>query len=384
MKKRICFITTVPITMKSFVLDTARYLYNQEAYDITLICKNDETFKSELPEYIKFIPVSMERGINLKGLVAVREFVTIFKENQFDYIQYSTPNAAFYASIAAKLAKMPVRLYAQWGIRYVGASGMSRKLLKLFEKITCKLSSHIRAVSPMNMDFAINEGLYKAGKAKVIGNGGTIGVNLAEFDINKKDELRKSVYEQYCIDSDAFVFGFIGRVSKDKGVSELIEAFKKIVEKGYKAKLLIVGSNENAGIDEDVMRWAEDSKDVIFTGLFPRTELISMYSAFDCYVHPSYREGFGMVLQEAGAMGNAIITTDIPGAGEVMERDVSCKLVPAKDVASLANMMEYMITNPDMAREIGRQAYVRTQKLYERSIMLNNIAADIKEVLGEL
>ena len=382
--KKVCFITTISATLNSFVLDTAQYLHKNGEYDITFICNYDKNFAETLPEYIHFIPISMQRGVNFKGFASIKKFIKIFKENQFDYIQYSTPNASLYASIAAKLAKMPVRLYAQWGIRYVGASGMSRRLLKLFEKITCKLSSHIRAVSPMNMDFAINEGLYKAGKAKVIGNGGTIGVNLAEFDINKKDELRKSVYEQYCIDSDAFVFGFIGRVSKDKGVSELIEAFKKIVEKGYKAKLFIVGSNENAGIDEDVMRWAEDSKDVIFTGLFPRTELISMYSAFDCYVHPSYREGFGMVLQEAGAMGNAIITTDIPGAGEVMERDVSCKLVPAKDVASLANMMEYMITNPDMAREIGRQAYVRTQKLYERSIMLNNIAADIKEVLGEL
>ena len=91
-----------------------------------------------------------------------------------------------------------------------------------------------------------------------------------------------------------------------------------------------------------------------------------------------------MVLQEAGAMGNAIITTDIPGAGEVMEKDISCKLVPPRNAQALADMMEYMINNPEETKELGRQAYVRTQKLYERSIMLNNIAADIKEVLGEL
>lgn len=382
--KKVCFITTISATLNSFVLDTAQYLHKNGEYDITFICNYDKNFAETLPEYIHFIPISMQRGVNFKGFASIKKFIKIFKENQFDYIQYSTPNASLYASIAAKLAKMPVRLYAQWGIRYVGASGMSRRLLKLFEKITCKLSSHIRAVSPMNMDFAINEGLYKAGKAKVIGNGGTIGVNLAEFDINKKDELRKSVYEQYCIDSDAFVFGFIGRVSKDKGVSELIEAFRKIVENGYKAKLFIVGSDENAGIDEDVMSWASNSNDVFFTGKFPKSKLEMFYAAFDCYVHPTYREGFGMVLQEAGAMGNAIITTDIPGAGEVMERDISCKLVPPRNTQALADMMEYMINNPEETKELGRQAYVRTQKLYERSIMLNNIAADIKEVLGEL
>ena len=382
--KKICFITTISVTLSSFVLDTAEYLHKNGEYDITFICNYDKDFAETLPEYIHFIPISMQRGVNFKGFSSIKKFIRIFKEKKFDYIQYSTPNASLYASIASKLAKMPVRLYAQWGIRYVGASGMSKRLLKLFEKITCKLSSHIRAVSPMNMDFAINEGLYKAGKAKVIGNGGTIGVNLAEFDINKKDELRKSVYEQYCIDSDAFVFGFIGRVSKDKGVSELIEAFRKIVEKGYKAKLFIVGSDENAGIDEDVMSWASNSNDVFFTGKFPKSKLEMFYAAFDCYVHPTYREGFGMVLQEAGAMGNAIITTDIPGAGEVMEKDISCKLVPPRNAQALADMMEYMINNPEETKELGRQAYVRTQKLYERSIMLNNIAADIKEVLGEL
>lgn len=382
--KKICFITTISATLNSFVLDTAQYLHKNGEYDITFICNYDKNFAETLPEYIHFIPISMQRGVNFKGFASIKKFIKIFKENQFDYIQYSTPNASLYASIAAKLAKMPVRLYAQWGIRYVGASGMSRRLLKLFEKITCKLSSHIRAVSPMNMQFSIDEGLYKCDKVKVIGNGGTIGVSLDEFDINKKDELRKIVYEQYGIDDETFVFGFIGRVSKDKGVSKLIEAFKKIVEEGYKAKLFIVGSYENAGIDEDVMSWASNSNDVFFTGKFHKSKLEMFYAAFDCYVHPSYREGFGMVLQEAGAMGNAIITTDIPGAGEVMEKDISCKLVPPRNAQALADMMEYMINNPEETKELGRQAYVRTQNLYERSIMLNNIAADIKEVLGEL
>ena len=125
--KKVCFITTISATLNSFVLDTAQYLHKNGEYDITFICNYDKNFAETLPEYIHFIPISMQRGVNFKGFASIKKFIKIFKENQFDYIQYSTPNASLYASIAAKLAKMPVRLYAQWGIRYVGASGMSRR-----------------------------------------------------------------------------------------------------------------------------------------------------------------------------------------------------------------------------------------------------------------
>ena len=112
-------------------------------------------------------------------------------------VQYSTPNASFYASIAAKSAKVPVRLYCQWGIRYVGLSGISRKIFKFLEKIVCRKSTHIRAVSNGNMQFAIDEGLYRADKVKVIGNGGTIGVDMQKYDISKKNNWKKEIKERF-------------------------------------------------------------------------------------------------------------------------------------------------------------------------------------------
>lgn len=381
--KKICFITTVSVTLKTFVLESAKNLHEKYGHDITFICNEDSELSAMLPEYIHYIPVTMERGINLKGVKAIKHFMKIFKREKFDYIQYSTPNASLYASIASWLVKSPVRLYAQWGIRYVGANGFSRKILKAFEKITCMLSTHIRAVSHGNMQFALEEKLYKPKKVKVIGNGGTIGVSLDEFDIAQKQDLRRFVYSEFGVSDDDFVFGFVGRVSKDKGSEELIQAFKSLIEKGYKAKLFIVGADETAGMDEALIEWSRNSKDVIYAGKYPKAELIKFYSAFDCYVHPTYREGFGMVLQEAGAMGNAIITTNIPGASEVMEKDVSCKLVEPKDAESLSEAMEYMVKDAEKAKEIGENAYMRTKSLYERSIMLGNIAEDINDVIGE-
>lgn len=381
--KKLCFITTVPSTLRMFVLETAKSLYKEYGYDITFICDFDSDFETELPDYIHYIPIKMERGVSLKGIQAVAELKKIFKKEQFDYIQYATPNASLYASIASRLEKCPVRVYAQWGIRYVGAGGLGRKILKTFEKITCINSTHIRAVSPKNMQFAINERLYKKTKAKVIGNGGTIGVSLDEFDVSKKSSLREMTRKEYNISDNTGVFGFIGRMSKDKGSEELLSAFKRLIEKGYSIKLFVVGNNEIAGISDEIIKWATDSEDVIFTGRVPKNELIKFYSAFDCYVHPTYREGFGMVLQEAGAMKNAIITTDIPGASEVMEQDVSCILVKPKDSEGLEKAMEYLISNSEYRNELGEKAYKRTCQLYERSIMMGNVILDIRDILGE-
>ena len=106
--------------MKTFVLETAKYLHTTEGYDVTLVCNDDPSFREMLPDYIHFIPITMARGIDFSGFASVLKFIRLFKKGKFDLVQYSTPNAACYASIAAHVCRVPVRLYCQWGIRYVG------------------------------------------------------------------------------------------------------------------------------------------------------------------------------------------------------------------------------------------------------------------------
>ena len=249
--KKICFITTVSITLKSFVVETAKYLHEQCGWDVTLICNNDEEFAKSLPEYLHYIPVSMERGVNLGGFKAINRFKEIFKREKFDAVQYATPNASFYASIAAKETKIPIRLYCQWGIRYIGFTGLKRTIFKILEKEVCKNSTHIFSVSPMNMQFAIEENLYKAEKAQVVGNGGTIGVDCTVFDIDKKEQWRKQIREKLSLNETDFVFGFSGRIGVDKGCKELFAAFRLLQENKVNAKLLLVGPlEENCGMDK--------------------------------------------------------------------------------------------------------------------------------------
>ena len=371
--KKLCIVTTVAGTLRSFVVPTAEYLYKECGYDITLICDNDDQFAASLPEYIHYIPVSMKRGISISGFKAIKKLRKIFREQKFDLVQYSTPNASLYASIAAKKEKVPVRLYAQWGIRYVGLSGMSRKIFKYLEKQACKNSTHVRAVSPMNMEFAIKEGLYPREKVKVIGNGGTIGVDMGAFDINQKAEYRKEIREKYGISDDDFLFGFVGRISADKGSKELLKAFQEVVKEHKNAKLMMVGRNESKSEAlNELIAWAEKSDNVIFTGRVEKAEVKKFYCALDMLIHPTYREGFGMVIQEAGALALPVITTRIPGASEVMEDGVSCVLVKPKDAVELSLAMKNLLENPEKASTIGNAAYERTRTLYERSVMLEN------------
>lgn len=382
--KKICICTTVSITMKAFVVEIAKYLHENCGYDITLICNEDETFEKSLPEYLHFIPVHMARGIDLYAFKSIKQFMQIFKEQKFDMVQYSTPNAACYASIAAKRAKVPIRLYCQWGIRYVGMSGISRKIFKTIEKMVCRNSTDIRAVSPMNKAFAVSEGLYPEEKAVVIGKGGTIGVDMHRYDISKKSENCSAIRRQYGIPKEAFVYGFVGRVSADKGCIELLTAFREITESVPDVKLLIVGPMENnCGVPDELLAWARKSEHVVMTGMVDASKMNKYYSAMNVLVHPTYREGFGMVLQEAGALGIAMITTKIPGASEVMEDGISCLLVEPKDVLDLKFAMKKLVTDREYSQKIGDAAYERTKQYYDRSIMLVNQKADYEKLMNK-
>lgn len=385
-KKKICIITTVSVTLKSFVIETAKYLYQTGKYDVTLICSDDADFEKSLPDYLHFIPIKMSRGINLSGFSSILKFYNTFKKQKFDLVQYSTPNASCYASIAAFFARVPIRLYAQWGIRYVGLSGLSRKIFKLIEKAVCKLSTNVRAVSPKNMQFAIEEKLYSAKKAKVVGNGGTIGVDLDAFNIDQREAYKKEIRNSLGLSDKDFVYGFVGRISVDKGCGELLKAFKQLNKEYPSSKLLIVGPIENdCGIDKALIEWAEKSPAVIFTGRVDNKDMNKYYSAFDVLVHPTYREGFGMVLQEAGALGVAIITTNIPGASEVMVDGKSCLLAEPKNKEDLLNKMELLITDREKTSSLGMAGYVRTKQLYDRKIMLENQKNDYELLLdGDL
>lgn len=379
--KKICYVTTVPGTLRSFVLPTAKYLHEQAGYDISFVCDYNEEFEKMLPEYIHYYPVSMKRGISLGGLKAMNEMRRLFKKEKFDLVQYSTPNASCYASLASWMAKIPVRLYCQWGLAYVGFSGLKRKIFKTIEKMVCTLSTWVEPDSFGNLDFSHAERLYPSNKGSVIWNGSASGVNLNKFDVERKAEWREAIRTQYSIPSDATVFLFVGRITRDKGINELFSATRKLMEQSERVYLLMVGSKENVNsLEQGLYNWSIHENRVIYCGY---TNVVEQYiAASDIYVLPSYREGFGSAVIEAEAMQVPVIVSDIPGPTDAMKRDKTGLVVEKGNSESLYKAMKRLHTDKELIERLGDNAFTFATENFEQQELCRRILDDRKRLLN--
>lgn len=378
--KKICYCTTVSLTIDAFILKSAEYIHEHTDWDISFVCAYDEGFEKSLPGYIHYYPIDMKRGISFDGLKVIREMKKIFRRERFDLVQYSTPNASLYASIAAKATKIPVRLYCQWGMVFVGFSGGKRKLFKKEEQLVCRNSTWIEPDSKSNLAFAHSEGLYPASKSSVIWNGSACGIDLEKFDISKKEEYRSTIREKYQIPLDAFVYIFVGRVKRDKGINELLSAYQKL-SMNHSSYLFILGGSEvDDSIDMELYQWSQRENRIIYTG---NTPVVEQYlAASDCYVLPSYREGFGMSVIEAQAMGLPVVVTDIPGPIDGMIDGETGIIVPKQDVLALQRAMEKMYSDIELREQYGTQGYLHVKESFDQKTFFEFILEDRKRLLG--
>lgn len=380
--KKICFITTVSGTLQSFVLDFAKYMYQNGDYDITFICNNDENFFKSLPEYIHYIPVEMKRGISFSGIFACFKMWKIFRQNKFDMIQYSTPNASLYASIAGWFSRIPIRLYCQWGLVFVGFEGIKRKIFKCEEKLVCKLSSWIEPDSHGNLDFCHEQKIYPLDKGSVVHKGSASGVSLEKFDISKKESFKKEIREKYRIPQNAFVFGFVGRITGDKGINELLEATRTILEEYNDIYLLLIGGlDKEDSVDTKLYEWSKNNSHVIYCG--PTNEVEKYMATMDCYVMPSYREGFGLTVIEAGSMAIPVICTNIPGPTDAIVDEVTGLVVEKKNVKSLTDAILRIYLDKELAKKLGNAGYENVKDNYEQKKLFKCLLEDRKRLLEQ-
>lgn len=376
-KKSICIVTTVEVTLTSFVIPAARAM-KANGWDVTLACNMSEKFLEEYSKEFTCINVPMSRGSSFMDLLKMPfYFKQLFKQGKYDIVQYATPNAALYASLGARWAGVKKRLYCQWGIRYVGFSGFQRCLFKAIEKFSCSNSTHIRPASWKNLDFAVEEGLYKREKAAAIGDGGTIGIDMKQFNVSQKTTYKKLVLEQYPQLDGKTVFCFVGRLNRDKGVFELLEAFQRLSAEREDIALLQIGDMEGELPPhlEDVRK----NPSVILTGW--TNDVPKYISASDVLVHPSYREGFSMVIQQAMAMEIPVVTTDIPGPSEVIEPNISGILAKPRDVETLYYCMKWMVEHPQERVQMGKAGRKRCEEKFNRERMLRLTLEDRENIL---
>lgn len=380
--KRICFVTTIYMTYKAFLKQLSQYLHDTGEYDISLICAEEQEAHEDVPDFVHYFPVKMERGVSLSMFESIKQIQVVLEKEKFDIVQYSTPNAAFYTSIAAKKAKAPVRLYCQWGIRYMGFEGWKRVLFKKLEKITCDNSTFIEVESDNIREFSLKEKLYTADRSCVIWNGSASGVDLSKFDISKKEQWNNEIRTKYGISENDIVFSFAARLTADKGINELLEAFTNLVEKYDNIKLLVMGGMDDSGsINNELVKIAKNSGKVIFTGSVPDVE--RYYAASDVFVAPSYREGFGLVVIEAESMALPAIVSNVPGQIDAIvpnETGLDCVV---KSASSLQEKMEKLILDTELRKRLGANAQKFVEDNFEQKKLFEYLKKHRDELIGE-
>lgn len=374
-RKKICFCTTMGGTIRAFLVDFSKYLVENENYDVTWIANDDERLHEYTNDHIQLIPLKIKRGMAFEVKV-IWQMYRIFKREKFDIVQYSTRNAGTYASIAAWMAGIKIRLYCQWGMMFIALKGLKRALLKLDEKLVVSLSTIVESESFSMYETALKHGIYKPNKASVIWHGSACGVNLDRYIMANKSTWRKEVRKELGISEDSRVFGYCGRITRDKGLNELFAAFKTVVEDKKRKTdtyLLIIGRNDHAEtINQELFSWAKSSPYVIFTGY--TNNVSRYYSALDVFISLSYREGFGLVVIEAAAMGVPGIVSNALGQRDTIEHMKTGYSVATHSVEEVVKAINFFIEHPEKAIEMGITARKEVEEHYEQKELFRRLA----------
>lgn len=373
----ICYVTTIGLSIKAFFIPQLKYLASK-GHNVSVICSYEDGLQELLGDTITYIPVEIPRGMSAIGtLKATKNIAQLLKKGDYDIVQYSTPNAAFCTSIASCLAGVKVRNYHLMGFRYQGFNGIKRAFFKKIEQITCRLSTDIECVSLTNREMGIKEKVFQGSKAVVVWNGSSGGVDCNRFSDEHRDEWKAEIRKKLNISDSFFVFGFAGRITKDKGIDELLAAFQQI--KNQNTVLLMIGDFEGEqDLNQDLLHKAKLDPHVVFVPFVDNIE--QYYAAMDVIVLPSYREGFGMVIAEAAAMGVPAIVTRIPGPTDFVLEGKTALVVPPRDSTELAKAMNTFIEDPSLAEQMGKMSSSYTKDMFDSQILCRKIL-ERKEML---
>jgi len=356
--KKLVILTTVPLSLATLIKGQPKYL--SQFFDITLISSSDSVISDiEAYEGVKVHTIDMTREITpFQDLKALFKIFIYLSQNRPDIIYSFTPKAGLLGMIASYFARVPVRVHNIVGMPLIEASGNKKRLLKVIEKITYFFSTNLFCNSYGLKEY-IQKNLTKR-DIKVVGNGSINGIDIElfrdTFTQTQKDKLRDSLN----IQKDDFVLLFVGRVVKDKGINELIQAFYILDKKYNNLKLLIVGDFEEHlnPIESKSIEIMKKNRNIIQVGF--QKDVRPYLGVSSLFVLPSYREGLPNSLLEAGSFGIPLLATDINGCNEIIRDRENGILIKPKSVDSLVDGISLLVEN--------KQLYNRIKKSVRESI----------------
>ncbi|TWU41293.1 putative teichuronic acid biosynthesis glycosyltransferase TuaC [Novipirellula aureliae] len=362
LSRKICIVVSVPATAKVLMLDQLRWLVGQ-GHDVTIVSspgQDLEEIRKRIPVHI--FEVGMHRGISpQRDLVSISRLLAYFIRNRFDVIHCHTPKGALVGIIAATLSLHRNRIYTLHGLRYETCTGRKRRCLEWIEKLVCNLSTKVICVSSGVLKIAIDDRLCSEAKLCIIGNGSFNGIDVKKYRLANEQTDSQAVRRELGIPIAATVVGFVGRFTKDKGITDLLSALEIARSQVAELHCVLLGDWDQSDPVDPVTRSRIDAEPWIHTqGNVDRPE--QWYPVFDFLALPSYREGFPTVVLEAAAAGIPTIGYRATGTSDAIEDQSTGILVTVADWGAMADAMVLLSHNRKLRNKLGQNAQQRMER----------------------
>lgn len=373
MKKKVALVVSTPITFNVFYKNHIKFL--QEKYDVTLIA--NFTLDKCAIENVRQIHIPIERNPSVYlDLKVLFQLISIFRREKFDVVHSTTPKAGLLGQLAAYIAGVKIRLHIFTGQVWANKIGYKREILKFIDKVIAFLPNYLLADSFSQKIYIENENIVVKDKVNVLGLGSISGVNLNKFYPKNTMLLRAELL----ISLDQFVFLFLGRLNKDKGILDLLKAFQIVNDKHPESVLILVGRDE-----ENLLPIIENNP-LFNQSIFYRnftTQPEDYMSMADVFCLPSYREGFGSVIVEAAACGTPSIGSNIYGISDAIEDKKSGLLSNVADPKNLAEKMSFILENKEILHNFSNYGLARVKDSFDENKVSQDLILFYENMLTE-
>lgn len=367
----ILHVVNIYFVLPYFIGDQFKY-FKEKGYNMNVVCSRSEYLASYAKEQgFDYIESPVNRSISLKDdFVTIWKICRFIKKKKIDIVVGHTPKGGLLAMISAWIMRVPNRIYFRHGLVYETSQGLKRFILMSVDRLTSLCATKIVCVSPSLLKKSIEDKLAPAKKQVILGHGTCGGIdtinkfNPEKVDLQKVSDLRKRLG----INIQDYIIGYSGRLVRDKGIVDLINAFD-LLDNSENCKLLFVGMFEDRdALPETVRTRIENDPRIIYTG-FVNGGMEYYYALMDVYILPSYREGFGMGLLEAQAMERPVLTTKVTGCCDAIVEGETGLFVShdPQDIANKINSIRF--------RHLidGRNGRKWVMKYFDNRIIWNEI-----------
>jgi glycosyltransferase involved in cell wall biosynthesis len=381
-KIKVCQIASIDMTLRFMLLNQLKFL-KDEGYEVQAVCSSGKWIKEIEENGIKVKTIEIKRKISpISDLIALFQLLSFLKKEKFDIVHTHTPKASFLGQLAAKISGVPIIINTIHGFYFQKNSPrLKRKFFIFIEKIAALCSNLIFSVNKEDIETAIEEKICNPNLIKYLGD----GIDLSRFNPERfSQEFIRDKKKKLDINPQKKIIGIIARLVREKGFLELFEAFKEVLKKFPNTLLLVIGPKEpekKDAISPEIVKNYRIEKNVIFLG--ERTDVDEIYPLMDIFVLPSHREGLGLSLLEASAMKKPVVATNIRGCREAVDNNKTGILVSPKDPEKLAEALIYLLSNPEMAKEMGDRGRIKVIKEFDERLVFDRIKKEYQKLIQE-